>query len=146
MDAGRITRRRMLKRLGAGAAVAWSAPILTSIRTPAFAQYPSGCAPSQAFCGTQDPSCGPTACPELCRGAPGYCSALDDGSCFCWIAGACFSSFPICQSDSDCRADFGRCITTAPCGACAGNRACIYCGPQPRSMRQHEDVIVVTAG
>ena len=33
-----VSRRRMLKRIGAGAAVAWTAPILTSIRTPAFAQ------------------------------------------------------------------------------------------------------------
>lgn len=34
-----ISRRTMLKRLGAGAAVAWSVPVLTSLRTPAFAQY-----------------------------------------------------------------------------------------------------------
>jgi hypothetical protein len=32
----------MLKRLGATAGVAWAAPVLTSIRTPAFAQYPPG--------------------------------------------------------------------------------------------------------
>jgi hypothetical protein len=35
----RISRRRMLKRIGAAGAVAWSAPILSSVRTPAFAQY-----------------------------------------------------------------------------------------------------------
>lgn len=38
---GDISRRRMLKRIGAGAAVAWTAPILTSVRVPAFAQYPT---------------------------------------------------------------------------------------------------------
>jgi hypothetical protein len=32
----------MLKRLGATAGVAWAAPVLTSIRTPAYAQYPPG--------------------------------------------------------------------------------------------------------
>jgi hypothetical protein len=39
--AGGISRRRMLKRIGAGAAVAWTAPIITSVRTPAWAQYPT---------------------------------------------------------------------------------------------------------
>jgi len=32
-----ISRRKMLKRIGAGAAVAWTAPVLTSLRTPALA-------------------------------------------------------------------------------------------------------------
>jgi hypothetical protein len=35
-----VSRRRMLKRIAAGAAVGWSAPVLSSVRTPAFAQYP----------------------------------------------------------------------------------------------------------
>ena len=38
-----VSRRKMLKRIGAGAAVAWTAPILTSIRTPAFAAGSAGC-------------------------------------------------------------------------------------------------------
>src|SRR2546428_6130851 len=46
----RISRRRMLKRIGAGAAVVWSAPILTSIRTPAFAASGGLCGPDQG-CG-----------------------------------------------------------------------------------------------
>ena len=37
-----ISRRRMLKRIGAGAAVAWTAPVLTSIRTSAFGQSCAG--------------------------------------------------------------------------------------------------------
>jgi hypothetical protein len=63
MSSEEISRRRMLKRIGAGAAVAWSAPILTSIRTPAFAQY-GGCSPgSSCFacqgCPTpESPHCG----------------------------------------------------------------------------------------
>src|SRR5438445_9939036 len=31
-----ISRRGVLKRIGAGAAIAWSTPILTSVRAPAF--------------------------------------------------------------------------------------------------------------
>jgi hypothetical protein len=53
----------MLKRIGAGAAIAWTAPILTSIRTPAFAQSGGGnCGPcagdfclGQSICNTNAP-------------------------------------------------------------------------------------------
>ncbi|MGH2572087.1 MAG: CHRD domain-containing protein [Actinomycetota bacterium] len=38
-----ISRRRMLGRMGAGVAVAWSAPILTSVRIPAHAQVSPAC-------------------------------------------------------------------------------------------------------
>jgi CHRD domain len=41
--AGDISRRKMLKRVGAGVAVAWTAPILTSVRVPAYAQVSPGC-------------------------------------------------------------------------------------------------------
>jgi hypothetical protein len=123
-----ISRRKMLKRLGAGAAVAWSAPVLTSLRTPAFAQYPARCAPIGAICGPRDPACGgASGCPE-CVGTQGFCVALDDGSCFCAQGGACnfLPGEPICQTDSDC-AEFGQGTRCAPtsCDECAGNRACV---------------------
>jgi extensin-like protein len=35
-----VTRRRMLQRMGAGVAVAWTAPIVTSLRVPAYAASP----------------------------------------------------------------------------------------------------------
>jgi hypothetical protein len=38
-----VCRRRMLKHVGVGVAVAWTAPVLTSIRTPAFAQASPAC-------------------------------------------------------------------------------------------------------
>jgi hypothetical protein len=48
--AGGISRRRMLRRVGAGVAIAWTAPILTSVRVPAYAQPSPGvcsmCAPA----------------------------------------------------------------------------------------------------
>jgi hypothetical protein len=40
--AGGISRRRMLRRMGAGVAIAWTAPILTSVRVPAYAQVSPG--------------------------------------------------------------------------------------------------------
>jgi hypothetical protein len=39
-DPSGISRRRMIKRIGAGAAVAWTSPILMSVKVPAFAQSP----------------------------------------------------------------------------------------------------------
>jgi hypothetical protein len=38
-----VSRRRILKRMGAGAALAWTAPIFTSVRPPAFAGSPAPC-------------------------------------------------------------------------------------------------------
>jgi hypothetical protein len=38
---GGVSRRQVLKRIGVGAAVAWTAPILTSVRVPAYAASPS---------------------------------------------------------------------------------------------------------
>jgi hypothetical protein len=38
----KISRRSMLRRLGAASAVAWTAPVITSIRVPAFAQASGG--------------------------------------------------------------------------------------------------------
>jgi CHRD domain-containing protein len=40
-DTNSISRRRLIKRLGAGAAVAWTAPVLLSVKTPAFSASPS---------------------------------------------------------------------------------------------------------
>jgi hypothetical protein len=72
-----ISRRKMLKRMGAGAAVAWSAPILTSVSTPAFASYP----PVRPLC-VIDPSTGDcidNGCEEIagarCEPSPCRCVA-----------------------------------------------------------------------
>ena len=60
-----VSRRTMLKRIGAGAAVAWTAPILTSIRSPAFAQSVCDC-----------PEC-------ACSDASPVCGSDANGDCFC---------------------------------------------------------------
>jgi hypothetical protein len=103
-----ISRRRMLKRIGAGAAVAWSAPILTSIRTPAFAQYPPGnpC-DDNAPCDLNLP------CNEAidCQGS--------GGSCNCWVLSdrlACFCG-PLVPCDA-----------LSPCGpgdTCPTGQVCV---------------------
>src|SRR5207249_650607 len=40
-DPSAISRRHLVKRIGAGAAVAWTAPVLLSLKVPAFAASPA---------------------------------------------------------------------------------------------------------
>jgi hypothetical protein len=109
---GQIPRRKMLKRIGAGAAVAWTAPLLTSIRTPAFAQASPGCGETcPVFC-QNNPICND---PNQCT-----CQALVGGGCACLCqCGFCFQ----CASDADCE-QFGpgsMCIQFDCPGACPGD-------------------------
>jgi hypothetical protein len=53
-DENGISRRRLIKRIGTGAAVAWTAPILTSLRVPAFAQSPPACRLVATMSGAQE--------------------------------------------------------------------------------------------
>src|SRR4030081_2374443 len=89
-----ISRRRMLKRIGAGAAIAWTAPILTSVRTPAFAASAGPCAP-------------PCGC--FCGGQAKVCGTDPNGDCLCGITteDTCF-----CGSDIGCGAN-GFCSSSA---------------------------------
>lgn len=99
-----ISRRRMLKRIGAGAAVVWSAPILTSIRAPALAQvtepspicdFPEICDP----CPFRDPCLGEN---EACQC---WMTSPDNGSrCMCLAFVESCGDTPLCpngQSDCD---------------------------------------------
>jgi len=125
-----ISRRRMLKRIGAGTAIAWSTPVLSSIATPAFAASPS-CPPDKALCNGQDPICGaPGVACSLPPGCGfGFCTLMLDNSCLCWDSASCTSPNPICQQDSDCGPG-NKCGFVDPsCTNCAGNRACFHpCG------------------
>src|SRR5712691_7885762 len=85
----RISRRRLLKQLGAGTAVAWSAPVLTSMRTPVFAQASPICAPfdceNQLLCGNPGAHC---PMPPGCERAG--CTMLVNHSCLCFDTYDCF--------------------------------------------------------
>jgi hypothetical protein len=128
-----ISRRKMLKRIGAGAAIAWSAPVLTSIRTPAFAQTgpppPPGCDPGQT-----------------CSACPFLASCHNNGNCQCWQSspdngGGCvcnaFVAFcgdtPLCPGGQpDCDRDLpgSTCVQT-----CCGQLCAPACGTQVRSKK-----------
>ena len=109
-----ISRRKALKRIGvAGAAAAWSAPLISSLRTPAFAASPR--------CG--EPPCG-TAC-----GFPGdFVVCGDDCICVETVEGTCACiqfdvGFDNCTSSSDCGADV-VCVK----GTCRGDLCQPLCG------------------
>jgi hypothetical protein len=82
-SANRVSRRAMLRRVGAGAAIAWTAPVLSSVRVPAFAATGpcpvSGCNKGEICdvfmnCGASpDCSCFHTTDP----GGPTFCSDTD---------------------------------------------------------------------
>ncbi len=117
-----IPRRRMLKRIGAGAAIAWTAPVLTSVRTPAWAQGSPGepCSP-----------CAPLDCNnfQFCQQPCfSFCVERINGHCFCSPAIGWNNppGPPICASDSDCAffAPGSVCVQINPdCGA-SGNVGC----------------------
>src|SRR5947209_8383377 len=90
-----ISRRSALKRLGAGAAIAWSAPVLMSINAHASAAS-DVCGPGSVcvHCG------GGTICHHgngpVCR-----CSPPVGGGCFCGQVVGCGQTHT-CISDANC--------------------------------------------
>src|SRR5437762_6066682 len=120
-----ISRRKMLKRIGAGAAVAWTAPIITSMRTPAFAASGGACSP----CAPYDCN-NPSFCQQPCFS---FCVERINGQCFCGPAIEWFSppGAPICASDADCQsfAPGSVCIQMNPDCNASGNVGC--CAPCP---------------
>jgi hypothetical protein len=107
----RISRRKMLKRIGAGTAIAWSAPVLSSLRTPAFARhiYPARCPGDDWDCGELIVECAPTE-PGLL--APCVCDVDVSGNTFCWQNFFCPPT--TCTSNADC--DPGEACVTSCCG------------------------------
>lgn len=88
-----LSRRDMLKRMAIGGAVAWSAPIIMTFNSPAFAQVtspPCDC-PTPA-----DPCSGQTECGEDC-----WCVVTVEGECFCHQTSNCVT-VKSCTSSSEC--------------------------------------------
>jgi hypothetical protein len=121
-----ISRRRMLKRIGAGAAVAWTAPVLTSLKTPAFAATVCGpCAGD--FCFGQS-ICNPTPPPFGCP-----CAQIvgNESQCFCYHDDLCVNRTPCPGGQGDCPAG-QTCVHTC-CDAALGFPVCWDPCPAPLS-------------
>lgn len=110
-----VSRRRVLKRLGAGVAVAWAAPVLTSLRSAAFAQVGS-------------PQC-PCDLNEGCDPAIGCEGSDETGPCNCWTLAdqsACWCG-PLVLCDTLQPCDNGQC---PPGFACVWNCCGFLCYPE----------------
>src|SRR5918996_3733690 len=121
----RISRRRMIKRLGAATAVAWTAPVLSTLGTPAFAQGTpppptcTSCAPvgstGDQACANQ-PDCGaePSGNPCSCLRTPREAPNCPDGACECHSCVFCDNpAVTPCASNAGC-----------PAGWLCGNSCC----------------------
>jgi hypothetical protein len=105
-----VTRRRLMKRAGAGAALVWAAPVLSSLSTPAYAQ-------ASPVCGTGCPACPPDLCGSDARG-PCLCFPPIDGStCVCTSPRACAGIE--CDSDAGCPSGQKCVFSCCPTGTCA---------------------------
>jgi hypothetical protein len=117
-----LSRRHALKRIGIAGAVAWTAPVISSIRTPAYAQSPA-CEPWE--CGDPIVECG-----IACGASPCVCDVDVERNTYCWDNYSCDPACGAiaCTSSADC-APIGsgnwRCITSCcgqtcapPCGEC----------------------------
>ena len=125
----KVSRRRMLKRIGTGAAVAWLTPIVTSLGSRAEA---GGC------CDCTEQGCG---CTWTCGGIPRqcglggidgcFCSTDVDGRCWCWPDSFC-SELQTCSVNSDCPPGYA-CIPT-----CCATPTCLpACGTGRRPRHRH---------
>jgi hypothetical protein len=115
----RISRRKMLKRIGAGAAVVWSTPIITSIQTPAFAASGPLCSRCIPYdCVNPMPLCN--------NGTQCVCVTRINGECFC-MGAVTFNGAgpPICANDADCQfIPGGVCVQMNPDCNAIGNVGC----------------------
>src|SRR5438552_158797 len=101
-----LSRRDVIKRAAVVGAVAWSAPMISSIRTPAFAaSLPPGCA--SATCETFVACATPT--PGVCVGDFCICAEATQGGGFCLCNSFC--------------ADLTQCPNGQ--GDCPGNTTCV---------------------
>jgi hypothetical protein len=114
-----ITRRKLLKRAGAGAAIVWAAPFVTSTASAGIEPLGLKCKPCRSLCGSSQ-------CGVDQRGCPCYCfpQAVRDGigrRCACMGNFFCSSAIA-CSRDADCPPSwpctFNCCGQTCapPCG------------------------------
>src|SRR3989442_7962121 len=140
----RISRRKMLKRIGAGAAVAWSSPVLTSIRTPAFAASGGGlCGPDQGCGGRCATLNGSTGCLDAPSSSVGLCNCglecfdglTTEGVCQNFQNTFCGCCVTPCTNSSDCPPGQQCLCSQNGCGmsiclSCCGANCCFDCGSE----------------
>jgi hypothetical protein len=109
-----ISRRSLLKRAGVAGAVAWTTPVIASLRTPAFAASPG-----------PNPECIGADCANFSN-----CGANAAALCVCFttdIGGFCLGSEP-CADLVRCPNGTGDCPAGTVCliGSCCGENVCSH--------------------
>src|SRR2546430_1983043 len=100
MEEKRISRRELLRNIGIAGAVAWAAPVLTSI--PASPRI-ANCKKKKAkkLCKGIPPSCPATQCGVCGPLGAAYC--FQDANAITYCASDFFCSNPTCSTDADCK-------------------------------------------
>jgi hypothetical protein len=129
----RVSRRRLVRRLGVGTAVAWFTPVVTSLGSVAEASccqcVEGGTCDCEWTCGGELVKCG-EGCGPL---GVAYCSFDVDHNCFCWEDSFC-SELTDCVQNLDCPPGYA-CIPDTCCG---DSPKCLpACGMGPRTRRRH---------
>jgi hypothetical protein len=138
----RISRRGMLRRIGTGAAIVWTVPVVTSIHAPALAQAScnpdphqcEGCPAPEFSCPSDDnkPCAGPGCQSGFCNGGLGCFVHEDMENCCCrCLQNSRCSCLTPCQSNADC--SVGGCIKNTKCGPGGFCMSC--CGTNCHSSR-----------
>jgi hypothetical protein len=110
VDESGISRRSALKKIGTGAAIAWTAPVLMSASAKAFAASAApGCAKGgicdfQGFCGGEASPC---SCFHTTDGHPNFCANTD------FICGN-----PVCNTSADCAPGQACVASCCPTNVC----------------------------
>ena|SRR5947208_9003160 len=141
-----ISRRSLLKKIGAGAAIAWAAPVLSSFGARAFASQGHGCLVCIGGVGEGcavggDDCFGQTNCSP-----PGHlctCLRTTEDTCFCHEPQQCLGLQP-CTGGADCPP--GWACTFSCCGGPFCVPPCTAAGKFHRRMRGRTTVGVQTGG
>ena len=132
----RLSRRKMLKRIGTGAAVVWTAPVLTSMRTPAFAASGTACLGIGCFSDCSITRNSFPACPDVCMCGPNCVYAQDTSGVCRNFEPICCACVDACRDNSQCPEGYFCVCTWMDCGLsvcvpCCGNctaALCAKCG------------------
>lgn len=122
LDEGGVSRRDALKKMAVTAAGFWAVPVISSFRSPAFANTSPAC-----DCDPLEPCSGL----DDCGGPDAECGCVPttvSGECFCHQAQGC-DGLTACTTQADCVSS-----TTVPAGSvcafsCCGAAGQAYCLP-----------------
>ena len=138
-----VSRRTMLKRVGAAGAIVWVTPVISSLTTPAYAATSFvQCTQTCVHCEDNDNLCGRSGPFNRC-----FCTPPADGSpCFCGEEIDCSQTHPCGVGAADC-SDLGPdWICSDVCG-CGGGQFCIPpCGHNTGTNRSATAHGETTAG